>query len=992
MGTTFSKVKLKDGSIRYVKDSAARQDIVNIQSSITDIYSSLEEATIQVEVMPIAVAAEAGKIYQYIGATNTNYTNGYFYKCVEGVGGDGYVAPDNITYPYYYYLEYNNDIIAKIYSNYKCGGYDDHLYYYKNNNLSNSIATRDSTKYPYGSDVMWISCYRNGEQVNANMAINYVGSAFDYNFETFNTQNDLITYLNTPDYHWERVNVQPEAPAQLQADWNQNDSSAFDYIKNKPEIQTIQVATLPTASAKYIGKIVQYIGQTNITATKGYFYWCSADPYPGSYTAPDGRTYSYRVQTTGQNNFKIYSNIKIATYAEALDQQYGYKIYAKKQNITGNVVFLNSSQNSWYPTDFGNYIVICSSADQKLTGNWTAWANSNGADGIPIFDTYEEMVAYLEAPIYKWYQINVQPEGEAPCITQAYILPTPANTNLHHVYQYMGQTNENYTNKAFYMVVYDTAQAAYKYEQVLYTVEEVNNLVSGVNENNYKELYVAETPGFSSNDIELNDYISKYMYLMVETISPAATQEDIDVSYIDKLGDLDVGDTFTVTDSKSNTITFRIKNTTTIEVVSYSTSCPLYINKVTGIRFGTTGQGDPGLDERVQDIELALDGHTVGTDVPANAQFGYDDKEVRTDIYNIKNEIGSYDVKNYFCLKSPYDSQGFIWEVVFALPTLILPSVSGSYSSLENKLTIESFNNSGTYTILEKNQLCENYLAKNLPNGTYIIDGLGTYSIISNDAPLGVVIKGCNEADPTTISTIGTLKSDGDTVTIDNTYDYNWVEVQVYAGTQSISNKDYYIVLSQVSTLGQLAKDYSSRPKVPKYDASFYDHQYTFYGDGDSQSTLYGLHDGCFAVSSSANNPSDDPFSPLPPPTLQEVKIQGWDNIVNNVETKVKGTVNPGAISAGGNKEIARFETYNPTANGEIVVEGVINFNAAIVDTSTAAYINITVYDSLAIDATYTIGVTNGYQYINFKHIMENVASGNKVVRLVMSAVNCNIN
>lgn len=38
--------------------------------------------TIQVESMPMATESDLGKVLQYIGATNLNYTNGYFYKCV----------------------------------------------------------------------------------------------------------------------------------------------------------------------------------------------------------------------------------------------------------------------------------------------------------------------------------------------------------------------------------------------------------------------------------------------------------------------------------------------------------------------------------------------------------------------------------------------------------------------------------------------------------------------------------------------------------------------------------------------------------------------------------------------------------------------------------------------------------------------------------------------------------------------------------------------
>lgn len=37
----------------------------------------------QVKTLPTPEASLEGNIYQYVGATNTNYTNGCFYECVE---------------------------------------------------------------------------------------------------------------------------------------------------------------------------------------------------------------------------------------------------------------------------------------------------------------------------------------------------------------------------------------------------------------------------------------------------------------------------------------------------------------------------------------------------------------------------------------------------------------------------------------------------------------------------------------------------------------------------------------------------------------------------------------------------------------------------------------------------------------------------------------------------------------------------------------------
>ena len=53
-------------------------------SIITDL-----DSTPQIDILPTADVTQEGKIYQYIGTTNANYINGYFYKCIS----DGAVTP-----------------------------------------------------------------------------------------------------------------------------------------------------------------------------------------------------------------------------------------------------------------------------------------------------------------------------------------------------------------------------------------------------------------------------------------------------------------------------------------------------------------------------------------------------------------------------------------------------------------------------------------------------------------------------------------------------------------------------------------------------------------------------------------------------------------------------------------------------------------------------------------------------------------------------------
>lgn len=53
---------------------------VNELSVLTDAQVG---QIIQVSSMPTAAAGEEGNIYQFVGTTDANYTNGYFYKCVS---------------------------------------------------------------------------------------------------------------------------------------------------------------------------------------------------------------------------------------------------------------------------------------------------------------------------------------------------------------------------------------------------------------------------------------------------------------------------------------------------------------------------------------------------------------------------------------------------------------------------------------------------------------------------------------------------------------------------------------------------------------------------------------------------------------------------------------------------------------------------------------------------------------------------------------------
>lgn len=78
--TTVKQLKInKLTEAQY--DTAVQGGVIgaNELSFLTDV----DVDSIQVSSLPTAAASIEGNIYQYIGTTDVNYTNGYFYKCVS---------------------------------------------------------------------------------------------------------------------------------------------------------------------------------------------------------------------------------------------------------------------------------------------------------------------------------------------------------------------------------------------------------------------------------------------------------------------------------------------------------------------------------------------------------------------------------------------------------------------------------------------------------------------------------------------------------------------------------------------------------------------------------------------------------------------------------------------------------------------------------------------------------------------------------------------
>ena len=79
MPTSTNVTNLKINELTEAQyDTAVQNNVIgeNELSVITDL-----DDAIQVDTMPTAAAGELGKVYQFIGTTDANYTHGYFYEC-----------------------------------------------------------------------------------------------------------------------------------------------------------------------------------------------------------------------------------------------------------------------------------------------------------------------------------------------------------------------------------------------------------------------------------------------------------------------------------------------------------------------------------------------------------------------------------------------------------------------------------------------------------------------------------------------------------------------------------------------------------------------------------------------------------------------------------------------------------------------------------------------------------------------------------------------
>ena len=120
----------------------------------------------------------------------------------------------------------------------------------------------------------------------------------------------------------------------------------------------------------------------------------------GGFIGPDGVTYKRYVRLSGENNFEVWSNYRMACCEEE-KTPYGYGIWLWSVYFL-EIEQLSSRNGTFYPMSYpyglDELYLREPGSSTPPAGNWGAWASLNGADGLPVFSTKAEMKTYLQTP------------------------------------------------------------------------------------------------------------------------------------------------------------------------------------------------------------------------------------------------------------------------------------------------------------------------------------------------------------------------------------------------------------------------------------------------------------------------------------------------------------------------------------------------------------------------------------------------------------------
>lgn len=234
-------------------------------------------AAIQVSTMPTAAAGELDKIYQFVGTTDANYTNGYFYKCVS----DG---QDPATYSWT-----QTDVQPQ------AGGLP------SQSGNSGKFLTTDGTDASWSDKPLVNKGTSSGSLI---IAPDGVVDASDKGIVLYSGSGQLVTEQGSVAINSSRAGLNAICISAFSATGLNAIQLGGGVSATNPDANTFKVgnangnyeimsadgtipadrlpnainkySTMPTAASTNVGWIVQFTGTTDSTYTHGYIYECKA--------------------------------------------------------------------------------------------------------------------------------------------------------------------------------------------------------------------------------------------------------------------------------------------------------------------------------------------------------------------------------------------------------------------------------------------------------------------------------------------------------------------------------------------------------------------------------------------------------------------------------------------------------------------------------------------------------------------------------------------
>ena len=458
---------------------------------------------IQYSTMPTASVDYLNKIYQYIGTTDVDYTNGYFYRC----------ELNSETSAYEWVVANQFALAEDVYTKDEIGNLSD-LPDNTKDIVENIVAINNEIDEK--QDTLQYSTLPIPSSDNVGAIVEYIGTTtadyangyfYQCKFDGTNyrwvqkdvqpsgggtgSDNVIEGYFNATDnlFYEEIAYINPIVGAEnviyISLDTNllyryDDDNSIFIRVDEHADGQTIQVITMPTASLDELGKVYQFIGTTTTDYTNGYFYKCVLD----------GSVYSWENINTqdSYNKDDVYTKTEIGDISNLPDSS--KDIVENIGDLSQDISDLDTNKQ-----DVIQYasMPIASSDNVGQIYQYLGNTTSNYVNGY-----FYKCV--LDGSSYVWQNIDVQPSSGTSTVdsvngkTGTVVLnstdigfqydemPTTLdNTDLGRIVQYIGSTNVNYINGRFYKCIYDNVSGTYKWEEIALIV--VDSSLSNTSEN-----------------------------------------------------------------------------------------------------------------------------------------------------------------------------------------------------------------------------------------------------------------------------------------------------------------------------------------------------------------------------------------------------------------------------------------------------------------------------------------------------------------------------